>query len=104
MFGDSGWRSEPEQTQSSSEAKWFGRVAASNVNAVVIEIGAGSSRPYVRHFSDAVTWKYGARLIRINARESQVPCSSDVGITAGALEALLAIDSLLEKRHPKVAE
>ena len=104
MFGDSGWRPERQQMQSSSEAKWFGRLAAIKANAVVIEIGAGSTRPYVRHFSDAVSWKYGARLIRINPRESQVPSSVDVGITAGALEALLAIDSLLEKRHPKVAE
>jgi NAD-dependent SIR2 family protein deacetylase len=102
MFGDSGWLSDREQMQSRAKAKWFRRLAAIEANAVVIEIGAGSARTYVRHFSDAVSWKYGARMIRINPRESEVPCSDDVGITAEALEALLAIDSLLEKWIPKV--
>jgi hypothetical protein len=64
---------------------------------VVIEIGAGTARPYVRLFSESVNWKYGARLIRIDPRECQVPSFNDVGIAAGALEALVAIDSLLEK-------
>jgi NAD-dependent SIR2 family protein deacetylase len=97
LFGDSAWLSERRERQRSRETRWFERLVAIEANAVVIEIGAGTARPYVRHFSDSVSWKYGARLIRINPLECQVPSANDVGIAAGALEALLAIDSLLEK-------
>jgi NAD-dependent SIR2 family protein deacetylase len=97
LFRDSAWLSERREHQRSREARWFERLVAIEANAVVIEIGAGTARPHVRHFSESVSWEYGARLIRIDPRECQVPSSNDVGIAAGALEALVAIDSLLAK-------
>jgi NAD-dependent SIR2 family protein deacetylase len=97
LFRDSAWLSERRERQRSLEARWFQRLVAIEANAVVIEIGAGTARPYVRLFSESVSSKYGVRLIRIDPRECRVPNSEDVGIAAGALEALLAIDSLLAK-------
>ena len=97
LYGDTTWLSERRERQRRFEATWFERLVAIEANAVVIEIGAGTAKPYVRHFSERISWKYGARLIRINPLEYQVPSAHDVGIDAGALETLVAIDSLLEK-------
>ena len=62
---------------------------------VVIEIGAGTAIPSVRHFSQLVIRRNGGRLIRINPRESGVPTPLDIGFEAGAEAALLAIDQAL---------
>jgi NAD-dependent SIR2 family protein deacetylase len=95
MFGDSTWLSKREKVQLRFEEKWYQRLSAIDARAVVIEIGAGTARPLVRLYSEQISWKYDAPMVRINARDSKVPSAKDVGITADALEALLAIDSLL---------
>jgi NAD-dependent SIR2 family protein deacetylase len=99
MFGDSMWLSGREQLQRRLEAKWFEQLASSRANVVVIEMGAGTAIPSVRNFSHTVSREYGARIIRINPRESQVPSSLDVGIASGSLEALVAIARTLDKSN-----
>lgn len=69
--------------------------AGTQVSGTPIEIGAGTAIPSVRHFSEETSRKYGARIIRINPREFDVPSKLDVGIPMGSLEALLAIDDAL---------
>jgi hypothetical protein len=82
------------------------RVFTSNVDAwlntvrrpLVIEIGAGTAIPSVRHFSLRIIHEYGGRLIRVNPREFAVPTSYDVGLNIGALAALSAIADRLDRR------
>ena len=56
---------------------------------VVVECGAGTAIPTVRHFSESLA-RRGSTLIRINVREPEVP-DGQIGIAMGALEALRAI-------------
>ena len=62
---------------------------------VVVELGAGTAIPSVRHFAHEVLTQHGGRLVRINPREHQVPGSADVGLALGALEGLRQIDAAL---------
>lgn len=91
MFGDWDWAPSRQQEQSRKRER---RLSQSE-RPVVIEIGAGSAIPSVRHFSQRVIHDHGGRLVRINPRESSVPLSKDVGIAAGAADALEAIEVAL---------
>jgi NAD-dependent SIR2 family protein deacetylase len=100
MFSDWNWQHEREQEQRQreqrqSEAQWLEKVIHSLWNVVVIELGAGTAIPSVRYFSEQINSQYGARIIRINPREFQVPSKSDVGIPMGSLVALMGIDAAL---------
>jgi hypothetical protein len=94
MFGDWNWVNERNQAQRRRELRWFDEVVNSLGNVAIVEIGAGTSIPSVRHFSHRISRELGARIIRINPREPQVPSSKDVGIAAGATLALQAIEAV----------
>lgn len=96
MFGDWNWLGTRTDKQRGYQSAWLERVASSGGNVVVVEIGAGTAIPSVRHFSHHMSHQYGARIIRINPRETQVPSTKDVGIAAGALETLQKIDAVLD--------
>jgi hypothetical protein len=70
-------------------------LAGAGTAPVVIEIGAGTAIPTVRHFSRRVIRQHNGTLVRINLREPDVDRFADVGVGLGALEALRAIDSAL---------
>nr|WP_315253173.1 Sir2 family NAD-dependent protein deacetylase [uncultured Duganella sp.] len=91
MFGDSGWNERHAEVQ---EAR-LSRLLQQAQRPLVIELGAGVAIPSVRHFGQSVIRHYHGRMIRINPREPQVASSQDVGLAAGALQALLAISALL---------
>ena len=61
----------------------------------VIELGAGTTIPSVRHFSQRVIHQYGGRLVRINPKECDVPTRLDVGLRTGAAEGLASIEDVL---------
>ena len=63
----------------------------------VIELGAGTAIPSVRHFSQRLISEMDARLVRINVRECEVPSGRDVGLGMGALEALKWIAEYLNQ-------
>ena len=90
MFGDGGWIERRELDQSKKLGEWLIRAE----RPVVVELGAGTAIPSVRHFSQEVVHAYGGRLIRINPRESSVMTRLDVGLASGSLEALRAIDAV----------
>ena len=92
MFGDAGWLEQRTQQQAARQANWLHQAS----RPLVIELGAGTAIPSVRNFSHRVMLDYGGRLIRINLRESQVPFVQDVGLAMGALEALTAIQAVLD--------
>lgn len=89
MFGDEGWLGERSDAQAERLERWLAPVR----RPLVVEIGAGTAVPSVRHFSRSVLRREGARLLRINPREAQVAGEHDLGLAAGALEALQGIEA-----------
>ena len=61
----------------------------------VLELGAGTAIPSVRHFSHRILHAHGGRLIRINPRECEVPTRSDVGLRLGAAQGLALVEQAL---------
>ena len=97
MFGDWSWNSERSDAQSRNESLWVDTVVASQSKVVMVEMGAGTAIASVRRFSQRISNACGARLIRINPRESHVSNSKDIGIPMGSLEALQGIDDALNR-------
>lgn len=95
MFGDAVWLDARTAQQAARLRDWLRGATSSRL--VVVEIGAGTALPAVRHFSRQVTAAHGAGLIRINPREPAVAGPRDVSIAAAALPALRAIDGLLDR-------
>jgi NAD-dependent SIR2 family protein deacetylase len=89
MFKDGAWLDARTEAQYACLDAWRARVR----RPVVIEIGAGTDVPSVRRMCETE----GAPLIRINPREPQVPSTRDVGIAAGALEALRRLRDVLHR-------
>lgn len=87
MFGDWGWVAERTGRQQSRLEAWLRQVE----RLVVVELGAGVHVPTVRWFGES----QGVPLIRINPTEPEVGSALGVGIQAGALAALTAIDAAL---------
>ena len=96
MFGDGEWLEDRAAAQEARMQAWLARVR----RPVVVELGAGTAIPSVRHFSHSVLQHHGGRLVRINPREPQVPQAAggrDAGIAMGALDGLRAIAAAMEK-------
>lgn len=92
MFGDMQWDPSRANEQETRLGKWLKRIGDGRL--VVIECGAGTAVPTVRHFCERLIATHDATLVRINVREPEVP-PGHVGIPLGALEALRAIDTRL---------
>lgn len=86
MFGDWDWVERRSEMQAARLEAWLAQVR----RPLVIELGAGTAIPSVRHFGHSVLQR-GGRMVRINPREFAVAGAADVGIAAGALEGLRAI-------------
>jgi NAD-dependent SIR2 family protein deacetylase len=91
MFGDWGWNERRAQMQESRLHALLHKAR----RPLVIELGAGTAIPSVRHFGQQVIQHHNGRMIRINPREPQVASPRDVGLAMGSLAALAAIDALL---------
>ncbi|MGW8393676.1 SIR2 family NAD-dependent protein deacylase [Pseudoduganella sp. HUAS MS19] len=64
MFGDWGWVERRSEMQAARLEAWLGTVR----RPLVIELGAGTAIPSVRHFGHQVVQR-GGRMVRINPRE-----------------------------------
>jgi len=91
MFGDWGWN---EQRAAAQETRLLHLLHKAE-RPLVVELGAGTAIPSVRHFGHRVVQQLNGRMIRVNPREPQVASPRDVGLATGAHEALSAIDALL---------
>lgn len=91
MFGDDGWLDRRSGSQGARQETWLSEVT----RPVVIELGAGTAIPSVRHFSHRVIHEFGGVLIRVNPNECNVPTRLDVGLRLGALAGLTAIAQVL---------
>jgi NAD-dependent SIR2 family protein deacetylase len=93
MFGDSQWA----ESRTYDQAERLQALLRQAEQPVVVEIGAGSTIPSVRRFSQQVVARHNGQLIRINPSESDVPGPSHVGLPCAGLEALAAIDACLPR-------
>jgi hypothetical protein len=92
MFGDGAWLSARSDRQEARLARWL----AHATQVVVVEVGAGTDVPSVRHVVAQLGMLPDAALIRINPREPAVSGRRDLAIAAPALQALQAMDRALE--------
>ena len=96
MFGDPLWLPARSEDQSLRLERWLTLAR----RPVVVEIGAGTAVPSVRNFSQQMLIYAGARLVRINVDEAQVPSRDDVGLALSGLHALRLIDQALQALDP----
>lgn len=94
MFGDGGWASERTDDQEERLSAWLDALRRAGAKLVVVECGAGTAVPTVRLLGERMVARLGARLLRINVREPDVP-RGQIGIPEGALGALERLDSVL---------
>lgn len=94
MFNDWNWIEDRTEQQQRRQQLFLSKVK----RPLVIEMGAGTYIPSVRHFSHCIIHEYNGRLIRINPTDSEVPTPMDIGLQMGALQALRLIDAELMSR------
>jgi len=95
MFGDWSWLHHRTDEQQARLAAWLKGLTKFSAKLAVIELGAGSAIPTVRHTSEQMAQRLGGRLIRLNPREPEVP-RGQIGLPFGAAEGIQQIcDSLI---------
>lgn len=116
MFGDGGWNPDRTDAQLDRLNAWLAGLGGaatrgnpprrdrhrldewlsgpSGARLAIVECGAGTAIPTVRRASENFVRHAGGILVRINPREPEVP-AGQIGIAAGALDALRAIDAWL---------
>jgi len=92
MFGDWGWDSSASDDQRRHLKKWLDAIGIGPI--AVVECGAGTAIPTVRLSCEDVAERFDGNLIRINARESEVP-EGQIALPMGALDALEELDRRL---------
>jgi NAD-dependent SIR2 family protein deacetylase len=94
MFGDWSWISD----RTAGQERRFDEFVcdARDKKLVVIEMGAGTAIPTIRHLSEQLGSRCGAAVIRINPREGQI-VAPHISIPCGALQGLLGIDAALAR-------
>jgi NAD-dependent SIR2 family protein deacetylase len=92
MFGDWGWQPQRSQGQGLSFRNWLDAVGDSRL--AIVECGAGTAVPSVRRLSEQLLARPGTGLVRINAREADVP-PGQVGLDGSCLPVLKEIAALI---------
>jgi NAD-dependent SIR2 family protein deacetylase len=94
MFGDWRWDESRTAAQARRYRSWTGHDTG---NLVIVELGAGTSVPSVRHECEDRADRARGTLIRINPRESHGPAGT-ISVSTGALEGLTRIAEILGLR------
>lgn len=92
MFGDFSWLSERTAAQEERFSSYLQQFRSKKL--VVIEMGAGSAIPTIRHMSENLGRQDGVDVIRINPREPQIT-GGHFSFPVGALEGLEGIGKYL---------
>lgn len=101
LFGDAGFDPARVNAQHERLRAWLEQaMRAPDARLVVVECGAGTGVPNIRHFSEREAARYGGRILRINPREPRTP-EGHVSIAEGARSALRAIDDRLRSLAPE---
>ncbi len=87
MFGDWSWHQARTEAQEVRLRTWLHGLQRGRAKVAVVEIGAGTAIPSVRHQSESVAHDLDAALIRINPREAEVPAGG-LGLKLGAKTAI----------------
>jgi len=93
MFGDYSWL--PNRTHGQEMRFDLFLEQHRDAPITVLEMGAGTAIPTIRHMSDTLGNRFHATVIRINPREAQIR-SPHIGLPCGALEGLSAIARQLD--------
>ena len=92
MFGDYSWLSDRTRGQ---EMRFDGFLAQhQHQPIVVVEMGAGTAIPTIRHMSERIGQRFGATVVRINPREAQI-AGGHISLPCGAVEGLVGIEGYL---------
>lgn len=94
MFGDAAWIGTASEAAHWQLVGWLDEVE----RLVVVEIGAGTAIPTLRHFAEQLVEHRGAKLVRINPRESRTARPGSIGLPLGALDSLRLVDRALDGR------
>jgi NAD-dependent SIR2 family protein deacetylase len=94
MFGDYSWVSKRSAIQEENFDDFLQH--NSNNPMVVIEIGAGSAIPTIRHLSEKLGQQQKTQVIRINPREAQIR-APHFSFSGGAVDVLTQIKNALKK-------
>jgi len=92
MFGDCSWL--PQRSHGQQMRFDLFCDQHRNRRLAVIEMGAGTAIPTIRHASERLGGRSNAGVVRINPREAHIR-PPHIGLPCGALEGLRAIDQLL---------
>jgi NAD-dependent SIR2 family protein deacetylase len=95
MFGDWSWLDERTAAQEERFRNWLAELVEASVTLTIVELGAGSAVPTVRHMSEGVSRSLSASLIRINLREPSVP-DGQIGLPLSAAEGIQQICDALK--------
>ena len=93
MFGDYSWLSKRSALQEENYDDFL--QTNGNNKIVVIEIGAGSAIPTIRHLSEQLGQRRQASVLRINPREPQIR-APHFSFSGGAVEVLTQIQDALD--------
>jgi len=85
MFGDFSWEYSRTDSQRDRLTVWMDKLERKGVKLAIVEIGAGTSVPTVRHTSEQIAQRFSVPLIRINPHDS---FDAEIEIPMGALDAL----------------
>lgn len=88
MFGDFSWEASHTDGQRDRLIHWLDTLEKEGATLAIVEIGAGTAVPTVRHTSEEIARRFNRPLIRINPRES---FGASVRLPLGAVEALAQI-------------
>ena len=91
MFGDCSWIPERSHGQHGRFLQWLAALEKKRARLAVIELGAGTAIPTVRHTSEHVANRLRGTLIRINPREPDVP-AGQFTLAAGALAGIRQLE------------
>jgi NAD-dependent SIR2 family protein deacetylase len=94
MFGDWSWISSRTGNQEKQLELWVQSLKQNQWKLVIIEMGAGTAIPTVRHLSESMANQLSGKLIRINPQDPEVP-RDQISIAANALEAITQICDFL---------
>jgi len=83
MFGDWSWLGHRTEAQHKGFTEWLDELAKSSANLAVIEMGAGSAIPTVRHTSERVLERIDGTLIRINPERMAFPTARLAAVRRG---------------------
>ena len=92
MFGDYSWISSRSARQEDRFDAFLQHCSGSPL--AVVELGAGTAVPTIRHLSERLGQRQDVSVIRINPREPSIR-PPHLSIACGALEGLLGIESFL---------